>query len=147
MRSTLLRVIAAAAAFCCIAPASAAWQTLGRAEQMQRGDDALTLAMMSLGASGVISVISNLVPQWMKSLVSAAASGDFTAARTYHRKVQDFASNLVRFGPNPVPIKTAMAVCGLIQDEFRLPLCGVEVDARQAIGQLLRRHEIGGTTS
>lgn len=107
------------------------------------GDDALTLAMMSLGASGVISVISNLVPELMKSLVVAAASGDFASARTYHRKVQDLASNLARFGPNPVPIKTAMALSGLIQDEFRLPLCGVEADAQSAIDQLLRRHEVG----
>lgn len=107
------------------------------------GDDALTLAMMSLGAAGVISVISNLVPQWMKSLVAAPEGGDFAAARTYHRKVYDLSSNLARFGPNPVPIKTAMAVCGLVQDEFRLPLCGVEPEAKSAIAQLLRRHEIG----
>ncbi len=111
------------------------------------GDDALALPMMSLGAVGVISVLSNLLPQLMKSLVTAAASGDLPGARGYHRKVQDLAQSLARCGPNPVPIKTAMALCGLVQDEFRLPLCGVEPEARTAIQQLLRRHEVGGLVS
>ena len=111
------------------------------------GDDALTLAMMSLGATGVISVLSNLLPQLMKSLVTAAASRDVEAARGFHREVHDLAHNLGRCGPNPVPIKTAMAQCGLLQEEFRLPLCGVEADARKIIEQLLRRHEIGGKTA
>jgi 4-hydroxy-tetrahydrodipicolinate synthase len=111
------------------------------------GDDALTLSMMSLGAVGVISVLSNLLPQLMKSLVTAAAAGEFQNARTPHRKVHDLAHSLARCGPNPVPIKTAMALCGLLQEEFRLPLCGVGADARSTIQQLLRRHEIGGVTS
>ena len=111
------------------------------------GDDALTLPMMSLGAVGVISVLSNLLPQLMKSLVTAAASGDFQNARAHHRKVHDLAHGLARCGPNPVPIKTAMALCGLLQEEFRLPLCGVEPEARPGLEELLRRHEIGGLVS
>lgn len=111
------------------------------------GDDALTLAMMSLGAVGVISVLSNLLPQLMKSLVASALAGEFQTARTHHRKVHDLAHSLARCGPNPVPIKTAMALCGLLVEEFRLPLCTVEADARTTIQQLLRRHEIGGKTS
>ena len=111
------------------------------------GDDALTLPMMSLGAVGVISVLSNLLPQLMKSLVTAAASGDLQNARGYHRKVHDLAHNLARYGPNPVPIKTAMALCGLLQEEFRLPLCAMEAEARSMLQQQLRRHEIGGLTS
>ena len=106
------------------------------------GDDALTLSMMSLGAVGVISVLSNLVPALMKSLVEAAASGRFAAARTYHRKVHDLAVGLARLGPNPVPIKTAMAACGMIRGEFRLPLCPLDSESRTGIERLLRRHEI-----
>jgi 4-hydroxy-tetrahydrodipicolinate synthase len=106
------------------------------------GDDALTLPMMSLGAVGVISVLSNLVPALMKSLVDAAASGNFAAARMYHRKVHDLAVGLARFGPNPVPIKTAMAARGMIREEFRLPLCPLDTESRTGVERLLRRHEV-----
>lgn len=107
------------------------------------GDDALTLPMMSLGAVGVISVLSNLVPQLMKTLVSAMVEGDLGTARSSHRKVQDLAQSMASCGPNPVPIKTAMGLCGLIQEEFRLPLCGMDAEARSRITALLKRHEIG----
>ncbi len=106
------------------------------------GDDALTLPMMSLGAIGVISVLSNLVPALMKSLVEAAATGNFAAARTHHRKVHDLAVGLARFGPNPVPIKTAMAARGMIREEYRLPLCPLDAESRTGVERLLRRHEI-----
>lgn len=111
------------------------------------GDDALTLAMMAQGAVGVISVISNLLPQLMKSLVTAIDAGDLQSARGYHRKISDLAHGLARCGPNPLPIKTAMALRGLLQEEFRLPLCPLEADQRTAIQELLRRHEVGGSAS
>ena len=106
------------------------------------GDDALTLPMMSVGAVGVISVLSNLIPALMKSLVDAAGSGDLKAARDCHRKVNDLAVGLSRFGPNPVPIKTAMAMRGMIHDEFRQPLCAPDEEGRLGIERLLRRHEV-----
>jgi 4-hydroxy-tetrahydrodipicolinate synthase len=106
------------------------------------GDDALTLPMMSLGAVGVISVLSNLVPALMKSLVDSAATANIAAARTYHRKVFDLAMGLARLGPNPVPIKTAMAARGMIREEFRLPLCPLDSESRTGVERLLRRHEI-----
>lgn len=110
------------------------------------GDDALTLPMMTLGAVGVISVLSNLLPQLIKALVKAVEERDYEAARTHHRKIADLSTALARVGPNPVPIKTAMARCGLIKDEFRLPLCSAEPQALAAVEQLLRRHEIGGAS-
>ncbi len=106
------------------------------------GDDALTWPMMAVGAVGVISVISNLVPEWMKALVSAALRGDAASALPYHRRVHDLASSLSRFGPNPIPIKTALAVAGVIEEEFRLPLCPVDGEARAAMERILRRHEL-----
>jgi 4-hydroxy-tetrahydrodipicolinate synthase len=106
------------------------------------GDDALTWPMMALGAEGVISVISNLVPRLMKSLVESAQRRDMGDALVYHRRVFDLAMGLAKFGPNPIPIKTAMAVAGLIAEEFRLPLCPADPSQREAIEALLRRHEI-----
>jgi 4-hydroxy-tetrahydrodipicolinate synthase len=64
------------------------------------------------------------------------------AALQYHRKVYDLATGIGRYGPNPLPIKTAMAVAGLIAEEFRLPLCPLDGEAREGIARVLRRHEI-----
>lgn len=106
------------------------------------GDDVLTWPLLALGGAGVISVIANLVPSLMRSLVTAALRGDGGAALQAHRKVYNLATGLGRLGPNPIPIKTAMALAGLIAEEFRLPLCELDADARKGIAGLLRRHEI-----
>lgn len=101
------------------------------------GDDALTWPMMSLGASGVISVLSNLEPALMKALTVSAISGDRPAVLRYHARVHRLASVLATFGPNPVPIKTAMALRGLLAEEFRLPLCPVDDQARADLLRLI----------
>ncbi|MBI4718231.1 MAG: 4-hydroxy-tetrahydrodipicolinate synthase [Planctomycetes bacterium] len=59
-----------------------------------------------------------------------------------HRRVYELAIGLDRFGPNPLPIKSAMALAGLLNEEFRLPLCGLGEDARQGIERLLVRMEL-----
>ncbi len=106
------------------------------------GDDAITWPLMCLGAVGVISVVANLCPSLMKDLVTAALEGDHKTASQYHRKVYDLADRLGRFGPNPLPIKTALAVAGWIQEEFRLPLCPLDTEARSGIEAILRQHEV-----
>lgn len=105
------------------------------------GDDSLTWPFMALGAVGVISVIGNLYPALMKSLVAAALDGDVAAAVQHHQKVHDIATGIGQYGPNPLPIKTAMAVAGLIAEEFRLPLCPLGGEAREGIARVLRRRE------
>jgi len=106
------------------------------------GDDSVTWPLMALGAVGVVSVNSNLCPRLVKSLVDVAARGDQTAAIRYHRRVYDLAEGLGCHGPNPLPIKTAMAICGLLREEFRLPLCPLPAAARNEIERLLRRMEL-----
>jgi len=106
------------------------------------GDDSLTWPFMALGAVGVVSVLANLHPGLMKSLVSAALEGNMAAALLCHRKVYDLATGIGEYGPNPLPIKTAMAVAGLIAEEFRLPLCPLDGEAREGIARVLRRYEI-----
>ena len=88
------------------------------------------------------SVIGNLAPQLMRSLVYAALEGDSQTALQLHRRVYDFASGIGTHGPNPIPIKTAMAITGLIEEEFRLPLCPLDDQSRGAIAKLIRRHEL-----
>ncbi|MCH8966491.1 MAG: 4-hydroxy-tetrahydrodipicolinate synthase, partial [Planctomycetes bacterium] len=106
------------------------------------GDDALTFPLMCLGARGVISVVANLRPSVVHSLVQAVMKGELTAAAKHHRALCLLAEGLGRFGPNPLPIKTAMAIAGLLSEEFRLPLCPLDADARTGVEELLRRHEI-----
>lgn len=85
------------------------------------GDDSLTLPFMAVGASGVVSVASNLIPSEVKSLVDAAARGDYAEARRLHQRYYPVFTKLF-VEPNPSPVKAAMAARGWMTDEVRLPL-------------------------
>ena len=86
------------------------------------GDDSLTLPFMSVGACGVISVASNLIPAEMVSMVSAALSGDWEHALQVHRRFYPLFAAFLKLDTNPVPIKTAMGITGLIEPGLRLPM-------------------------
>lgn len=105
------------------------------------GDDSLTLPLMSIGAKGVISVLSNLVPDRVKELVDAAASGDFATARRLHRNLFPLFKGMF-IETNPIPIKTAMALRGMDSGELRLPLCEMADENRDALQRLLRQYDL-----
>jgi 4-hydroxy-tetrahydrodipicolinate synthase len=86
------------------------------------GDDNLTFPLICLGATGVISVASNLVPRRMADLVSAALTGDVDGARDLHNRLFPLFKALF-IETNPVPIKAAMALTGFLKASYRLPLC------------------------
>jgi 4-hydroxy-tetrahydrodipicolinate synthase len=94
------------------------------------GDDGLTLPFMAVGAVGVVSVASNLLPGEVCQLVRAFASGDGKTAEQMHRRLYWLFKDLF-IEPNPVPVKTAMAWRGMISPEVRLPLCEM-TEANQA---------------
>lgn len=104
------------------------------------GDDPLTLPLMSLGAVGVVSVLSNLAPRAVNSLVRAALASDFAAARTAHAAVYPLARALLALATNPIPIKTALAIRGLVREEFRPPMCGLTDEQRDTLRRLLAEH-------
>ena len=106
------------------------------------GDDPITLALMSIGAAGVVSVLSNLAPKSVKRLTEAALSGDFAAARAAHDRVNAFGRELLSLSVNPIPIKTAMAIRGFCAEEFRLPLCPLDAECRRRLENLLERHDL-----
>jgi 4-hydroxy-tetrahydrodipicolinate synthase len=85
------------------------------------GDDSLTLPIMAVGGRGVISVVSNLLPQPLIALVKAANAGDFTRARAEHYKLLPLLRALF-LETNPIPAKAAMAMLGACANELRLPL-------------------------
>ena len=86
------------------------------------GDDSLTLPMMSVGATGIISVASNLIPGELSEMVDLALKGDFASALKYHKKYYALFRDLF-IESNPIPVKAAMAQREEIAPEYRLPLC------------------------
>ena len=86
------------------------------------GDDSLTVPMMLLGAKGVISVASNIIPAELKKMTDACAAGDFVSAAALHKKYWRLFKDLF-IESNPIPVKAAMAMLGMIEEEYRLPLC------------------------
>lgn len=97
------------------------------------GDDALTLPMMALGAAGVISVASNVVPAEVAALVERAAAGDFDGARTVHERLLPLFEALF-LETNPIPVKAALRIAGRLDDAaVRLPLVDASAPTRQAL--------------
>lgn len=105
------------------------------------GDDALTLPMMALGAKGVMSVVSNLVPQQVVELVKHAATGRFDLAQQLHYRLLPL-FQIAFVEVNPVPIKAAMEMCGRSAGECRLPLCGLLPENRQKLLHVLQTMQL-----
>lgn len=86
------------------------------------GDDSLTLPLLSLGGSGVVSVVGNIVPNDVKSMLSAFAAGNLAEAQQWHHKLFPLCRNLLGLATNPIPIKAAMQQLGRDTGEVRLPM-------------------------
>lgn len=85
------------------------------------GNDDETLSLMATGAKGIISVASNIVPDEMAALAEALLGGDMAEARRLHHRLSPLFRNCF-IESNPIPVKSAMALMGLIENELRLPL-------------------------
>lgn len=94
------------------------------------GDDSLALPMIAVGAEGVISVASNVIPKDMGDMIRLALAGDFVKARQYHAKYYQLFHDLF-IDVNPVMVKEALALMGKCERTFRLPLCETD-DAKLA---------------
>lgn len=100
------------------------------------GDDSLTLPFMSVGAHGVISVASNVAPRQVSSMVKAYAAGDLAKAQKLHAQLYPLFKDLF-LETNPIPVKAALAMMGLIEDELRLPMVPMTQKAREQLKQTL----------
>jgi 4-hydroxy-tetrahydrodipicolinate synthase len=101
------------------------------------GDDAFTLALMALGGEGVISVAANQVPGPMHELAAACRRGDFAEARRIHlRLLKLMTLNFVE--SNPIPVKASLALLGLCEEVYRLPMCPPTEGTRQALRAALQ---------
>jgi 4-hydroxy-tetrahydrodipicolinate synthase len=102
------------------------------------GDDALTLPLMAVGGHGIISVAGNEVPAEMARIVELAERNDFAAARRIHRELMPLMTlNFVE--SNPIPVKSAMAAMGLLEEVYRLPMVSPKPASRERIMQVVGR--------
>lgn len=112
-------------------------QALGRDLTVLSGDDSLTLPFMAVGAEGVISVASNLLPRQVSKLVRLALADEFAQASKLHRQLYSVFKALF-VEPNPVPVKHAMVGAGIIgSDEVRAPLCELSEPGRKVLSAAL----------
>ena len=96
------------------------------------GDDSLTLPMMGVGGRGVISVVSNIVPEAVSAMTSACLAGDFSSGRALHLALFDLCRAMF-VETNPVPVKAAAALLGYCTPEVRLPLAPLSEASKETV--------------
>ena len=111
---------------------------LGPRFEIMCGDDALTLSFMAVGAQGVISVASNVVPRQVARMVQSATAGQSKVALKLHETYYSLFKDLF-LESNPVPIKAALAMMGQIREEYRLPLVPMSAKNRQSLRATMKK--------
>ena len=110
---------------------------LGPRFEILSGDDSLTLSFMAVGAQGVISVASNVIPRQVAQMVAAFASGKVQAALKLHQKYYPLFKDLF-IETNPVPVKAALAMLGQVEEEYRLPLVPMSAKNREVLRKTMK---------
>ena len=101
------------------------------------GDDALTLPMLSIGAKGVISVTANILPDKISGMIKAWESGNTAQATEMHLDLIEF-HNAMFIETNPIPVKTALSMMGFMQEEFKLPMCKMDLANKEKLAMALK---------
>ena len=101
------------------------------------GDDSLTLPFMAVGAQGVVSVASNVIPRQVAQMVRAFAAGKTQAALKLHQQWYPLFKDLF-IETNPCPVKAALALMGQIEEEFRLPLVPISAKSRETLRRTMK---------
>src|SRR5882762_6787828 len=100
------------------------------------GDDAVTLPLIALGADGIVSVASNEIPDWMSRMAELALEGNWSEARALHYRLLPLMEiNFIESSPGPV--KAAMSMMGLLEENFRLPLVPIQEQSRARIREVI----------
>ena len=112
---------------------------LGDSLTLYSGNDELTLPYLSMGAAGVISVVSNIIPREMHEICELYRNGRYIEARRCQFRLMPLI-RCMQSEINPIPVKTACAMLGLCREEMRLPLCKMEEEHRAELENLLVRY-------
>jgi 4-hydroxy-tetrahydrodipicolinate synthase len=104
------------------------------------GDDSLTLPLLSVGGSGVVSVVGNIVPRDVLALLKAFGDGDIAAAQQWHGKLFPLCRDLLGLATNPIPIKAAMQALGRDTGEVRLPMTPLDDAQQVALSSTLKTY-------
>ncbi|MGJ8658056.1 MAG: 4-hydroxy-tetrahydrodipicolinate synthase [Akkermansiaceae bacterium] len=106
------------------------------------GDDPLTVEFMKRGAVGLVSVASNIIPRAMSDMVRAMNAGDLAGAEAIHKEYAPLMTTLMGIDTNPVPIKAAVALMGMCDQEIRLPLVTLTDENMSVVRELLEKFKL-----
>lgn len=101
------------------------------------GDDSLTLPLLAVGGCGVISVVANIIPKDVAEMVEAFLRGDVEKARRFHYKMLPLVKAMF-IETNPIPVKTAMGMMGMIEPTLRLPMCEMSQENEEKLEAVLK---------
>jgi len=101
------------------------------------GDDSLTLPLLSIGGTGVISVVANIAPKDVASLVSEFQKGNIKKAQQIHYRLLPLVKSMF-IETNPIPVKTAMGLLGMCASDLRLPMCPMSAENLEKLKKALR---------
>lgn len=105
------------------------------------GSDEIILPILSLGGVGVISVIANIMPKETRVIVHSFLDGDIEKSRKMQLYLYDMIKTLF-IETNPIPVKTSLELMGLIESNFRLPLCGLKPDNLKKLKAMLKKYKV-----
>ncbi|MFH1847299.1 MAG: 4-hydroxy-tetrahydrodipicolinate synthase [Candidatus Omnitrophota bacterium] len=105
------------------------------------GDDSLTLPFMSVGARGVVSVAANIIPEKIHDLVQTWTDGDLEESRKIHYEIMDLCKAMF-IETNPIPVKTALSLMGMVGEEWRLPLCEMSRENKEKLEKVLWQYQL-----
>lgn len=105
------------------------------------GDDALTLPLLSVGGKGVISVVANIVPKDVKEMIESFKRGDIKRAQELNLKLFPLVKAMF-VETNPIPVKAALNIIGLIEPEIRLPLTQIDEENKKKLIQAMKNYGI-----
>jgi 4-hydroxy-tetrahydrodipicolinate synthase len=106
------------------------------------GDDSLTLPLLSLGGSGIVSVVGNIVPRDVRSMLAAWKQGNTTKAQRWHHRLFPLCRDMLGLSTNPIPVKAAMKLLGRDTGEVRLPLTPLSADQVGSLRNTLRTYGV-----
>ena len=105
------------------------------------GDDSLGLPFMSLGATGIVSVVANIIPSKVRDLTHSFIDGNIEVARSIHFEILELCQAMF-IETNPLPVKTALSLMGMLQEEWRLPLCEMQPENKEKLKKVLKKYQL-----